>query len=78
MSELSGAFSPKYATRAPSPYSAWVRTNVLFDIRVLETIGHAKNRQSQRNLEIATRSSYMWVKLEVCLYRKSRGTTRET
>ena len=28
--------------------------------------------------ETVTRSSYTWVKLEVCLHRKSRDTTRET
>ena len=37
------------------------RTDVLFDIRILKTIGHAKNRLCQRKLEISTRSSYMWV-----------------
>ena len=61
-SELSGVFSPKYATCGPTTYSTWVRTDVLFDIRILKTIGHGKNRLYKRKLEIATRSSYTWVK----------------
>ena len=38
----------------------WLRTDVLFDIRILKTIGHGKNRLYK--LEIATQSLYMWVK----------------
>ena len=61
-SEISGVFSPKCATCGPTTYSTWVRTDVLFDIRILKTIGHGKNRLYKRKLEIATRSSYTWVK----------------
>ena len=68
-SELSGVFSPKYATHGPTTYSTWLRTDVLFDLRILETIGQAKNRLCQRKLEIVTRSSYTWVKLMSELWR---------
>ena len=44
-------------------YSTWVGKDVLFDIRILKTIGHGKNQLYKRKLEIATRSSYTWVKL---------------
>ena len=40
----------------------WLRTDALFDIRILKTIGHGKNRLYKQKLEIATQSSYMWVK----------------
>ena len=46
----------------PITYITWVRTDVIFDIRILRNIGHGKNRLCQRKLEVATRSSYTWVK----------------
>ena len=68
-SELSGVFSPKYATRGPTTYITWVKTDVLFDIRIVKTIGHGKNQLCERKSEIATRTSYTWVKLMSELWR---------
>ena len=62
----------------PTTYSTWVRTDVLFDIRILKTIGHAKNRLCERKLEIATRSSYTWVKLMSELWRSVYIVTHVT
>ena len=50
-------------TSGSTTYSTWVGKDVLFDIQILKTIGHGKNRLYKRKLEIATRSSYTWVKL---------------
>ena len=54
-------------------------SHVLFNIRILKTIGHGKNRLYKRKLEIATQSSYTWVKpmpkrWEFVLYIKSHVT----
>ena len=43
-------------------YGTWVRMDVLFNIRILKTISHGKNQLYRRKLEIATWSSYTWVK----------------
>ena len=44
-------------------------TDVIFDIRILRNIGHGENRLCQRKLEVATRSSYTWVKPMFELWR---------
>ena len=56
-------FKDLIATCGSTTYSTWVGMDVLFDIRILTTIGHGKSRLYKRKLEIATRSSYTWVKL---------------
>jgi len=43
-------------------YSTWLRMDLLLDIQILKTIDQGKNRLYKRKLEIATQSSYMWVK----------------
>ena len=48
-SELSG-FSPKYATRGSTTYNTWVRTDLLFDIRILKAIGYEKTSYINGNL----------------------------
>ena len=53
----------------PTTYSTWVRTDVLFDIQILRTIGQGQNRLCERKLEVATRSSYTSVKLMSELWR---------
>ena len=62
-------FSPKYATRSPITYTIRVKTDVLFNIRILKTIGHGKNWLCQRKLEIAIIRSYMWGKPMPDLWR---------
>ena len=48
--------------RGSTTYSTWVRMDLLLDIQILKTIDQGKNRLYKRKREIATRSSYMWVK----------------
>ena len=60
----------------------WVRTDVLFDSRILKTTDNGKNRLHKRKLEISD-SKFVHVgetyirTLSACLHRKSRDTTRE-
>ena len=64
-------------------YSTWVGTDVLFDIRILKTIGHGKNWLYKRK-PCNSDSKFVHVDetnvrtLSACLHRKSRDTTRES
>ena len=70
-------FSPKYATRGETTYSTLIRTDFLFDYSNFKDY-RPRKKTGNGNLKFLHVDESNVRTLRVCLYHKSRDTTRET